>query len=127
MNEVILLVDDDQAFRESVSEILDIEYYNVFEAKDGTDALVILENNNVDLVITDILMPEVEGNQLALKIKKAHPGLKIIGMTGGGRLVSTDMVLLTTSPDLFEVILRKPFSRDELLSVIKQNLNETTI
>lgn len=125
MNESILLVDDDDAFRESVFEILELEEYNVYEAKDGVDALPILESNKVDLVLTDILMPEIEGNQLALKIKKLYPGLCIMGMTGGGRLVSTDMVLMVTSPDLFDTVLRKPFSREELLSAIKKNLNHT--
>ena len=69
MNTVILLVDDDSAFRESVRDILKIEYYQVIEVKNGEEALSIIENKNgqVDLVITDMLMPEIEGNELAEK------------------------------------------------------------
>lgn len=122
MNEKILLVDDDEAFRESVRDFLLIEDYNVIEVGDGKDAIPIVEKDNIDLVLTDILMPEVEGNQLATRIKKIKPDLKIIGMTGGGRLVSAEMVLKVTSPLVFETLLRKPFSSDELILAVKSAL-----
>lgn len=122
MSETILLVDDDDAFRESVRDFLLIEGYKVIEVNDGKDAIPIVEAKNIDLIITDILMPEIEGNQLAIKVKKIRPELNIIGMTGGGRLVSADMVLKVTSPLIFETILRKPFSSDELIMAVKTAL-----
>ncbi len=120
MNTVILLVDDDSAFRESVNDILEIEDYQVIEAKSGKEALSIIENKNgqVDLVITDMLMPEIEGNQLAAKIKKLRPNLKIIGMTGGGRIGTPDAVVKMAVGPLFETILRKPFLAEDLIAQI---------
>ena len=120
MNTVILLVDDDSAFRESVRDIIKIEYYQVIEAKNGEEALSIIENKNgqVDLVITDMLMPEIEGNELAEKIKRLRPNLKIIGMTGGGRIGTADTVVKMAVAPLFETILRKPFLAEDLIAQI---------
>ncbi len=120
MNTVILLVDDDSAFRESVNDILEIENYQVIEAKSGKEALSIIENKNgqVDLVITDMLMPEIEGNALAAKIKRLRPNLKIIGMTGGGRIGTPDAVVNMAVGPLFETILRKPFLAEDLIAQI---------
>lgn len=66
MSKVILVVDDDPVMRESVRDILEIENYKVVEAGDG---LPIVEKEHVDLVITDILMPQIEGNELVFKLK----------------------------------------------------------
>ena len=115
MSKVILLVDDDPGFRESVRDILEIEGYKIIETGDGSDALPIIEKEHVDLVITDILMPEIEGNELAERISALKPDLKVIGMTGGGRLGSANEVKSLCITDVFETILSKPFLADELL------------
>ncbi len=82
--------------------------------------MTIIENKNgqVDLVLTDMLMPEIEGNQLAAKIKKLRPNLKIIGMTGGGRIGTADYVAQMAVSPLFETILRKPFLAEDLIAQI---------
>jgi len=120
MNTVILLVDDDSAFRESVRDILEIENYQVIEAKSGSEALSIIvnENGQINLVITDLLMPEIEGNELTSKIKRLRPNLKIIGMTGGGRIGTADYVAQMAVSPLFETILRKPFLAEDLIAQI---------
>jgi two-component system nitrogen regulation response regulator NtrX len=122
MSNVILVVDDDPVIRESVRDILEIENYKVIEARDGIDVLPIVEKEHVDLVITDILMPQVEGNELVFKLKKFRPDLKVIGMTGGGRLVSVEQVKQLCPDVLFEKILTKPFLREELLAQVEAAL-----
>ena len=122
MSNVILVVDDDPVIRESVRDILEIENYKVIEAGDGIDVLPIVEKEHVDLVITDILMPQVEGNELVFKLKKFRPDLKVIGMTGGGRLVSVEQVKQLCPDVLFEKILTKPFLREELLAQVEAAL-----
>lgn len=96
-----LLVDNDSAFRESVRDTLEIEGHKIIEAENGRYALSHLKKSHVDLVITDILMPEVEGNELSAKIRQLKPGLKIIGMTGGGKIGTADIVKSMCIPDYF--------------------------
>ncbi len=124
MTTVILLVDDDNGFRESVRDILDIEGYQVIDVERGSDALALVKEEDIDLVITDILMPDIEGVELTTKIKKLKPGLKVIGMTGGGA-IGADKVLKVCSSVFFDSTLRKPFSCDELLTAIEYLLPET--
>ena len=120
MSKKILLVDDDDAFRSSVSQILRLEDYDVVDVSDGKDALPYLKSNSVDLVITDILMPEVEGNELATKIKEQHPDLSVIGMTGGGRIGDAETVKKMCLNNLFHAVLKKPFVSEELLNYVKE-------
>ena len=103
---MILIVDDDAVFRQSVRNVLEIEDYKVIDVDDGLNALPIVEKGNVDLVITDILMPEIEGNELAARIKKINPDLKVIGMTGGGHIGDADYVEKICAKRLFETIAR---------------------
>jgi len=70
------------------------------------------------LLITDILMPDMEGNELAIKVKTLKPDLKIIGMTGGGRLGTADRVKRLCISTLFEEILNKPFLEEDLFAQI---------
>ncbi len=122
MGKVILLVDDDSAFRESVYDILELEGFEVIEAEDGKYALPILENEDVHLVITDILMPEIEGIDLVSKIKKLKPNLKVIGMTGGGRIGSAEQVKSMCSSFFFETVLSKPFLVEDLIAEVEAAL-----
>jgi len=122
MSKVILVVDDDAVMRESVRDILEIENYKVIEAGDGIDGLPIVKKEHVDLVITDILMSQVDGNELVFKLKRFRPDLKVIGMTGGGRLVSVEQVKQLCPDVLFEKILTKPFLREELLAQVEAAL-----
>ena len=117
MSKVILLVDDDSGFRESVRDILDIGGYQVIEAEDGKEALPIIEKEKLDLVITDILMPEIEGIELYTKIEKIRPDLKIIGMSGGGRLGTAEDIKHCVS-HIFETMLSKPFTKENLMTEV---------
>ena len=122
MSKVILVVDDNDAFRESVFDILEIDGYTVVEAEDGEKALRIIKKEHVDLVITDILMPEVEGNELVFEIKKLRPELKVIGMTGGGRIGTADTVEMMCAAE-FEIILHKPFTGGDLMAQVVKALS----
>jgi len=121
VNKTILLVDDNLAFREPVRESLELEGYGVIEVDDGENALVVLKSNeHVDLVVTDILMPEIEGNELAVKTRIIRPDLKIIGMTGGGRIGDSESVINVCATPLFEIILKKPFVSKDLLEAVER-------
>ena len=119
MNKHILLVDDDTPFRSSVKDILELEGYQVTDVQDGVYALPLI-NEPFDLVITDILMPETDGNQLAAAIRSQKPDLPIIGMTGGGRSFDPDRVKSICLPKLFTIILSKPFLAEELVEEVQK-------
>ena len=118
MSKIILLVDDDPAFRGAVRDILEVAGYTVIESGDGKEALPIVKHEHVDLVITDILMPEIEGNRLAIEIKALRPDLKVIGMTGGGRIGSPEQVEDLCVRGLFETVLHKPFLEEDLITPV---------
>jgi len=122
MSKVILLVDDDSDFRESVRDILEFEGFEIIEAEDGKYALPILEKESVDLVITDILMPEIEGIGLVSKIKQLKPDLRVIGMTGGGRLGSAEKVKNMCTHFSFQTVLSKPFLAEDLIAEVEAAL-----
>lgn len=117
MGRKILLVDDDDGFRESISQTLDLFDYTVVEANNGLKALEILREQDVDLVLTDILMPEMEGVEFSEAVRNARPNLKMIAMSGGGR-IGADHVAVAVKPH-FEHFITKPFQRDELMNLIK--------
>lgn len=108
----ILVVDDDAEVREIVAEFLTDSGYHVLQAEGGTDALRVLdEAGAVDLVITDIRMPDISGIDLAERIIRDHQGLKVI-------LISGYFVARETSLRL----LRKPFRMKELAEAVQAEL-----
>ena len=125
MSQVILLVDDDEGFRSSVTKALELANYEVIEAENGLDAVNTINSNAVDLVITDILMPHMEGIELAREVKKAKPDLKIVGMSGGGRL---GIELVKKSAQMFvDDFILKPFSTEDLYNLVEKYANNSPI
>jgi DNA-binding response OmpR family regulator len=114
----ILLIDDDNHFREMFSELLKRNNYEVIETNDGRNALPLYENNQPDLVITDIIMPDKEGIETILDLKKKHPSAKIIAISGGGRTNAMDNL---RSARLLGANLsfEKPFDHTEILNSIE--------
>jgi YesN/AraC family two-component response regulator len=113
----ILLVDDEESFLNGMKSLLEIQGYTVFTAMNGIEGINILEQTPIDLVITDILMPEMDGIELILKLKNKYPEIKIISISGGGRIRSDDYLNLTLSFGV-NAALKKPFSSKDLLTEI---------
>lgn len=82
----ILLVDDEEAIRRMVRVILGDELYGFAEAGNGLDAQKLLEKEAFDLVITDVIMPDCDGIELVMAIRRKFPEMKVIVMSGGGRV-----------------------------------------
>ena len=80
--DMILLVDDNKVSREAFGKILRLYGHEVLEASDATDALNILTKENVELIITDFVMPEINGVQLVERIRKDRPKTPILMMSG---------------------------------------------
>src|SRR5512136_3432974 len=82
----VLIVDDEETLKWSMSKSLskDKDKYEVIIANNGKEALTLLKDNKIDLVISDIRMPDINGLDLLVKIKKEYPETKVIIMTAYG-------------------------------------------
>ena len=119
----ILLVDDDDQFRTMLAEVLTVAGYDVREASDGNQGTRLYESWPADLLITDLVMPDKEGLEMILEMKRMHSGVKIIAISGGGRHGSEDYLKIAMAFGA-ERVLAKPFSHWEILEAIKQVLNQ---
>lgn len=113
----ILLVDDEEIFREVIQEILSISGHEVVTAANGRLALDCLASQKVDLIISDIRMPEMDGIAL-LKAVRSQGQLPFILITGFSEILETK-----TAHELgANAFLPKPFKKEEMLSAIQQCL-----
>ena len=117
----ILLIDDDEAFRSMLRRALQRRGHTVVEAPEGAAALRSLGSHSVDLVITDIVMPNMDGIETIRALRASHPGLKVIAMSGGGR-VRPEGYLETATAFGAVRVFSKPFDTEELLAAVDDAL-----
>jgi DNA-binding NtrC family response regulator len=117
----ILVIDDDAIVRTSIVHILRDAGYEVVIAEDGIQGMAAFRNDEPDLVITDIVMPEQEGIQTITEMRRAKPDVKIIAISGGGRVVNSDFLRIAQVLGAMAGI-PKPFDDDELLILVKDCL-----
>jgi DNA-binding response OmpR family regulator len=120
----ILLVDDDTDLRNLLERVLLRNGLTVRTAGDGRQAIKLLSKEPFSLVVTDIIMPDVEGIELILRIRKDHPALPIIAMSAGGRLNAEGYLKMARSLGANQ-ILEKPFSIDVFIAEIRKLLHPT--
>ena len=111
--ETILLVEDEEGVRNLVSSMLRSQGYRVFEAEHGKHALEVFERHGreVELLLTDVIMPRMSGHELARRLKAQAPGLKVMYMSG----YTDDIVAREGIVSENTVLLHKPFTLDGLL------------
>ena len=90
----ILIIDDDNQFREMLRQMIERDGYEVIEASDGKEGIALYRKNPTDLIITDLIMPEKDGIETIQELKKDFPEIKIIAISGGGRLGPNDYLQL---------------------------------
>jgi CheY-like chemotaxis protein len=119
----ILVIDDDEQVLDMLYESLTREGYDVLRASNGEQGLRLYRQEPVDLIITDIIMPEKEGIETIIELRKDFPDVKIIAMSGGGRIGKKDYLHLAK---IFGVqrTFKKPVAREQLLDAIKTLLKE---
>ena len=121
MSQQILLIEDDNCVRELLHQTLARAGYDVIPASDGDEGLDLYRNNKPDLVITDIVMPQKEGLQMILELRRADPDSKVIAMSGGGRYSNSDYLKLAKKFGA-RATLCKPFQREEILNAVREVL-----
>jgi DNA-binding NtrC family response regulator len=114
----ILVVEDEPGVRDFVKRGLLSVGHDVVTAEDGQQALEYLEKQKFDLMVTDIVMPGIDGIALSLKAAKDHPDLKILMMTG----YSTERQRAHNLETLIHTVLAKPFSLKALLDAVDHAL-----
>ncbi len=119
-NETILIVDDETALLKLTAEILSQQGYEVICAGNAKQALMMLENEAIDLLLSDVIMPDMSGYQLAAVVQKQYPGVKILLASGFTDDRSVDLV----DDSLHQNILYKPYDSRVLLERIRMLFDE---
>ena len=122
----ILVIDDDVTFRQMLRKMLERAGYETTEAADGKEGMKLFRAAPADLVITDILMPEQEGIETIQELKRDFAGVKIIAISGGGRL-DPEEYLRTAGLFGAARTFSKPFDREELLEAIRELLEDVSV
>jgi len=118
-HETILLVDDEPSLLDLTSEILRLQGYKVLTAGSATQALKILELENIDLLLTDVIMPEMDGYQLVAKVKSKYPSVKIQLASGFADITNSGMI----DHKLQQKMLNKPYNSQTLVKCIRKLLD----
>jgi len=119
-SETILVVDDEAALLELTEDILSTYGYTVLRAENAEQALQILENESVDLLLSDVIMPGMDGYQLATKVKMRYPMIKIQMVSG----FNDGHNINVTNDALHQQQIHKPFNSKKLLIRIRELLDE---
>ncbi len=112
----ILIVDDEQMMRDLLSKILGRDGYILLTAEDGEEALQIMESRQVDIVITDIKMPKLDGFELLKETKIRRPNTTVIIMTAYGDTYTVKDALLLGADEY----VTKPFKSYEISLVVER-------
>ena len=116
---VILVIEDDKSHQKLLNRLLEHQGYQVLIASNGKEGLKIVKENSVDLIITDILMPEKDGYEVIREVKALYPGIKIIALTGGGKIKAETYIDMASKLGAHRTIF-KPLKRDVFLTAVKE-------
>lgn len=116
----ILVIDDSSEVRMTIDAILADDRHDVFMCGDGKAGLRSFADSEFDLVITDILMPELDGFEVLKAIKRTRPNQRVLMMTGGGHTMPKGLGLQIGEAMGADALLNKPFMPDELLDCVNQ-------
>jgi len=117
----ILVVEDEEGVRLVVQAALERGGYRVTTATNGLEATRLLAEGQYGLVLTDVLMPDKDGIEVISDLRREHPELPVIAMSGGGRL-PRDGYLAVARHLGAHAILQKPFTVDQLIATVERLL-----
>lgn len=121
----ILVIDDDDMYRTMLVKFFRHAGYDAHAASNGKEGLRIQSETPADLVLTDLIMPEMEGIQTIIELTRQYPGIKIIAISGGGRIGSEQYLQMATRLGA-QKGFGKPFKTSELLAAVQELLHEET-
>ncbi len=118
----IRIIDDDAQVLEMLRQTFEREGYEVMIAFDGKEGLRLYRENPTDLIITDLIMPEKEGIETIMELRRDFPDVKIIAMSGGGRLDPEQYLRMAKSFGV-QYTFAKPFKKRDFLKAVRDLLN----
>lgn len=119
----ILLIDDDEQLRTVLKLVLTSSGYEVSEACNGNEASKIYQQQRPDLVITDLLMPDKEGLEVIMELRRRDDEVKIIAISGGGRGSAVNYLDVAGKLGAQQT-LAKPFTMEKLLRTVREVMGE---
>ncbi len=114
----VLVVEDDPELREALCETLELAGYNVEASSDGTSALEILSTTAVGMVVSDVQMRPMDGNELLARVKSLHPAVPVLLMTAYGDIEKAVTAMRHGAVDY----LAKPFEAELLLQKVQESV-----
>src|SRR5256886_16621585 len=119
----VLVVDDEQSLRKILAATLQREGYEVEVASDGEEALAALDRDGADVVVTDLVMPKMDGLSLLRKVVVSHPDVPVIVVTAHGRV---DSAVEAMKAGAFDFVT-KPFEHAELKAIIAKAARQSDL
>ena len=125
----ILIVDDEEDIRDALTMVLEGAGYDVMVASNGNEAVKLQREQPVDLIITDIIMPEKDGVSTIKELRQKFPGIRIIAISGGGGVQPLEYVpdAITTTAYLAAAkeagadrVFTKPFERKDMIKAVDE-------
>jgi CheY-like chemotaxis protein len=119
----ILLVDDDEMSRQAVQRMLERAGHAVESTGNGREAIDRFAAGEVDLLITDLIMPEMDGLEIIQEVRRKDPGARILAISGGGRVQAEEYLSVARKFGAVEV-LPKPFASQDLKAAVDRALGK---
>ncbi|MEX2473465.1 MAG: response regulator [Gemmatimonadota bacterium] len=120
----ILIIDDEDAVRSALARILARDGHEILQASNGAEAVDIVEDEPVDLVFTDIFMPEMDGIEFVLWVVERFPERPVVAMSGGGAMPMDAALGDARALGAFDVV-EKPLDPERVRSVVSAALDES--
>ncbi|MGB4499278.1 MAG: response regulator [Methylococcaceae bacterium] len=121
----ILVVDDDEQYPIMLAKMLRNNQHNVTIANDGAEALKLCATQKFDLIVTDILMPNVDGIDLILDLIGMNSKVPIIAISGGRNTIMAEFSLQSAQTLGVFTTLKKPFTDEQLIKAVNDALNSS--
>ena len=122
-DQAILVIDDDVGFQNYMSELLSLEGYSVHNALDGEEGIKKYDEFKPDVVITDIVMPKMEGFEFIMALRKRNANIPIIAVSGGNNGYGSKYLRVAEKFGV-DAIFDKPFDSKEFLEKINEFISE---
>lgn len=119
----ILLIDDDDLSRSAVEKMLERAGLEVRSTGESREALESYRRDRPDLVVTDLIMPDVDGLELIQQLRQVDPTVRILAISGGGRVQAEEYLSVARKFGALEV-LSKPFTGQELRQAVERALGK---
>ncbi|MBN1211743.1 MAG: response regulator [candidate division Zixibacteria bacterium] len=117
----ILVVDDELLIRDLLYDFFSSQGWDISVAENGEKALEIIRSKKIDLVLTDIKMPEMDGLTLASLVNRSHPGIPVVVMTG---YPSVDTAVTALRNKVADYVI-KPFNINQLFKLVESKIGES--